>query len=221
MNNNEYEKIQLTKQDLQHVYGQIYSDTTKKLNLHLPTDPDDLLKQNVAAMLDEFLLEIFEMALDAFIVDGHELNRNKFDIRDVLSLDSAEHQKTDPFDFALNGVLRNTLQKLEEETIKVTKYRRELPLQARSTYNELIRRTDNEVTDILRELEENDETEEGEEDVGGSIVDQERLHEIENDYHESLRRLLELKNIVPVQRAEIDRLDETISFLEDVNQKTR
>ena len=46
--NNDYEKLQLSKQDLRYLYGQILNSTTSKLDLHLPTSNNDPLKTKVA-----------------------------------------------------------------------------------------------------------------------------------------------------------------------------
>ena len=69
----------------------------------------------------------------------------------MLSLKSKE--KIEPFDFELNAQLRDVLEHVEQETIQVSKLRRELPSRARETYDNLISNTDKDVSTILAELD--------------------------------------------------------------------
>lgn len=215
MNTNDYETIQLTKQDLRYLHGQIYQNIASKLDLHLPTSPNDPLKSNVAAALDDFLLDVFEMALDALVVDGSAImppaggaESRRDAVAALLALDSSE-QKTEPFDFELNAELRKVIQQVEEETVEVTRYRRELPQESRNAYEELVGKTDGEVTELLRQI---DHTEAAPVVLGE--LNPERAQLIERDYYESLQRLVKLNQVLPEQRADISRLAETILFLE-------
>jgi kinetochor protein Mis14/NSL1 len=216
MNTNDYETIQLTKQDLRYLHGQIYENTASKLDLHLPTSPNDPLKSNVAVALDDFLLDVFEMALDALVVDGSAIEppvggpESRRDVvAALLALDSSE-QKTEPFDFELNAELRKVIQQVEEETVEVTRYRRELPQDSRNAYEELVGKTDAEVTELLRQIDHAEAA-----PVVPGELDPERAQLIERDYYESLQRLVKLNQVLPEQRADISRLAETILFLED------
>lgn len=216
MNTNDYETIQLTKQDLRYLHGQIYQNTASKLDLHLPTSPNDPLKSNVAAALDDFLLDVFEMALDALVVDGSAIEppaggaeSRRDAVAALLALDSSE-QKTEPFDFELNAELREVIQQVEEETVEVTRYRRELPQDSRNAYEELVGKTDKEVTELLRQIDHAEAA-----PVVSGELDPERVQVIERDYYESLQRLVRLNQVLPEQRADISRLAETILFLED------
>lgn len=239
-NTNDYEKLQLSKQDLKFLYSQIYSKLSYRLNLHLPTSNNDPLKENVVNILEKYMLEVFDMAQNALIVDGEELllgenvdesvsatKLRQSKLAEILQINSGtksvSQDEVEPFDQEKNLELREILQNIEQETIKVTALRRELPKQAKLVYNELVRRTDSEVTSILEELDGADETNANEskaEDISTSGIDPTRLASIQNDYEEALTRLVELKNVLPGQRAEIDRLDETITFLEDLNRST-
>lgn len=165
-----------------------------------------MLKKKVAALLDEFLLDTFEMAGHAITVDGEELgvdSRQK--INKLLLFESSE--QTEPFDFELNGQLRSLLQQIEEETVQVTKLRREMPAKAGLTYDELVHKTDKEVTDILKEMDAYDTEEEPE-----------KIPPLDStNYNEALIRLNRLKHVLPQRKQEIDRLNETILFLEQLN----
>ena len=72
--NNDYEKLQLSKQDLRYLYGQILNNTTSKLDLHLPTSNNDPLKTKVANLLDDFIIDAFEMAKQSIMIDGYDMS---------------------------------------------------------------------------------------------------------------------------------------------------
>lgn len=214
---NDYEKLQLSKQDLRYLYGQILSNATSKLDLHLPTSNNDPLKTKVANLLDEFTLDAFDMAKQAIMIDGYDVSRikNTQPISDLLSLKSRE--KIEPFDFELNAQLRDVLEHVEQETIQVTKLRRDLPGKAKESYNSLISNTDNEVSVILAglESESQQELQDDEDEQNSNVLTLiPRIDSIVDDYQEALLRLNHLKKSIPEQKSELDRLDETILHLE-------
>lgn len=212
--NGDYEKLQLSKQDLRYIYGQILNNTTSKLDLHLPTSNNDPLKTKVAHLLDDFILDAFEMAKQAIIIDGYDLSGRKDTqpISELLSLKSRE--KIETFDFELNAKLRDVLENVEKETIQVTKLRRDLPHRARDTYDKLISTTDADVSTILAQMvSPAQELDADNEDMDDSAVIP-RLDEIVDDFEATLMRMSDLKKNIPEQKAEMDKLDETIELLE-------
>lgn len=216
--NNDYEKLQLSKQDLRYLYGQILNNTTSKLDLHLPTSNNDPLKTKVANLLDDFILDAFEMAKQSIMIDGYDMSgrKNPKPISELLSLKSKE--KIEPFDFELNAQLRDVLEHVEQETLQVSKLRRELPSRARETYDNLISNTDKDVSTILAELDSelqqelhnDDDDETGKDDL--SLVP--RIDSIVEDYQQAFLILNNLKRKIPEQKSELDKLDETIQLLE-------
>lgn len=216
--NNDYEKLQLSKQDLRYLYGQILNNTTSKLDLHLPTSNNDPLKTKVANLLDDFILDAFEMAKQSIMIDGYDMSgrKNPKPISELLSLKSKE--KIEPFDFELNAQLRDVLEHVEQETLQVSKLRRELPSRARETYDNLISNTDKDVSTILAELDSelqqelhnDDDDETGKGDL--SLVP--RIDSIVEDYQQAFLILNNLKRKIPEQKSELDKLDETIQLLE-------
>lgn len=216
--NNDYEKLQLSKQDLRYLYGQILNNTTSKLDLHLPTSNNDPLKTKVANLLDDFIIDAFEMAKQSIMIDGYDMSgrKNPKPISELLSLKSKE--KIEPFDFELNAQLRDVLEHVEQETIQVSKLRRELPSRARETYDNLISNTDKDVSTILAELDSelqqelhnDDDDETGKDDL--SLVP--RIDSIVEDYQQAFLILNNLKRKIPEQKSELDKLDETIQLLE-------
>lgn len=216
--NNDYEKLQLSKQDLRYLYGQILNNTTSKLDLHLPTSNNDPLKTKVANLLDDFIIDAFEMAKQSIMIDGYDMSgrKNPKPISELLSLKSKE--KIEPFDFELNAQLRDVLEHVEQETIQVSKLRRELPSRARETYDNLISNTDKDVSTILAELDSelqqelhnDDDDETGKDEL--SLMP--RIDSIVEDYQQAFLILNNLKRKIPEQKSELDKLDETIQLLE-------
>ncbi|ABN65017.2 predicted protein [Scheffersomyces stipitis CBS 6054] len=211
MNSTDYEKLNLSKQELKYVYSQIASKTTSKLDLHLPTSNNDPLKIKVASVLEEFLLGAFDMAKSGFVVDGNDMGTSKTAMSDILSLKARE--TVEPFDLETNARLRDILLKVEQETIEVTTLRRELPARAKQMYLELVSNTDKEVSAILEDLEKAAHTEEE-----ASTAELERIlphiDEFVKDYESHIHILNELKRAIPSRKAELDSLTETIDFLE-------
>lgn len=217
--NDDYEKIALSKQDLKFVYGQIVSSTISKLDLHLPEKNNDPMKDNIANLLDEFIVGGFDLLKYALIVDGidmsHESDRES--ISKILSLKPKE--KVEDFDASINAKLRDVLLRVEEETMDVTRLRREIPSRAKEAYKSIVSQTDMEITQILEETESEfiDKNSE-EENIMNSI---ENIDELANEYEKHILRLQQLKNSIPERKAELSRLQETINFLEDAYNKQK
>lgn len=206
MDNDNHDKIALSNQDLSWVYGQVLSSTTAKLDLHLPTSNSDPLKRRVAGMLEEFVQELFEMVKNAMVVDGEDLGRSLGPVADHIAYKPRE--KTEPFDFELNGELRNVLELVEKETIKVSTLRKDVPAKVKQAYQQLIESTDLLVSRILAELDVEEEAIMLEEnDV---LPD---LEGVVGDYEAAILALSKLNQSVPEQRAELAKLDSTMSYL--------
>lgn len=206
-----YDKIVLSKQDLAHLYRQFLVASQAKIQHHLPvSDRHDPLRVEVENIVNDNLAAAFEMAKLAFIVDGRDLAEENVLIRDILALQPLE--EVVPFDTELNQKLRAVIQLVEKETTEVTRLRRELPQQARDAYESLVASTDQEVTSIIKELA----------DVEREMVDIPTREEtipnadgIVQDLEESIKSLAGLKSALPRQQAQLDSLDQTITFLEE------
>lgn len=200
-----HDKINLSNQDLSWVYGQILSSTTSKLDLHLPTNNSDPLKRRVAGMLEEFVQELFEMVKHAMVVDGEDLEQTAAPIVDHIAYRPRE--KTEPFDLELNDELRNVLQLVEKETIKVSTLRKEIPAKVRQAYQQMIESTDTLVSRILAELDVEDAQQPDENDPFPD------LGAVAGDYETAILTLSKLNQSVPQQHAELSKLNSTISYL--------
>lgn len=215
---NDYEKLQLTKQDLSYLYSQILDRTKSKLDLHLPTaNNDDPLKAKVANLLDGFIVDAFEIARKSMIIDGKDMASGAGQhISELFSLKYKE--KVEPFNVEINAKLRGLLEHVDQETMEVTRLRRELPFRALTSYRELISSTDGEVSHIIASLEEeleklNQTSDEDDSKLNGMIP---KIDLMSDDYQTALNRMASLKKNIPEQKAELDKLNETLQFLEIV-----
>lgn len=209
----DYEKITLSKQDLRYIYGQILNQTTSKLDLHLPSLRSDPLKNKVANVLDEFLMETFDLAKSSLVIDGQDITYEGThqDIKDLLTLKPRE--KVEPFDLAINSKLRDILLQVEEETTALTRLRRELPIRVKDAYQNLVKKTDSEISTLLAELDEQNVTSDPE------VTIPDNMDEIANEYEKHILILNDLNKTIPARKAELNRYDDTILFLEVAHQQ--
>lgn len=209
----DYEKITLSKQDLRYIYGQILNQTTSKLDLHLPSLRSDPLKNKVANVLDEFLMETFDLAKSSLVIDGQDITYEGThqDIKDLLTLKPRE--KVEPFDLTINSKLRDILLQVEEETTALTRLRRELPIRVKDAYQNLVKKTDSEISTLLAELDEQNVTSDPE------VTIPDNMDEIANEYEKHILILNDLNKTIPARKAELNRYDDTILFLEVAHQQ--
>lgn len=203
-----HEKLQLSKQDLTFIYNQILNETLSKLDLHLPTTNDDPMKHKVTNLLHDFLKDVFEMAKNAMVIDGIDIGDSSTSISDVLSLTPRE--KTQPFDTELNSQLREILQNIEQETITVTQLRKNVPKDVDDKYSKVVQDVDQTVSSFLNELDSKQV-----ETPTTNDIEIPRIQEIIGHYEAHLIQLNELKDTVPKQRVEVEKLGEIAEFLED------
>ncbi|GEQ72808.1 hypothetical protein JCM33374_g6496 [Metschnikowia sp. JCM 33374] len=151
-----FTKISLTKQELAHVYRQFFYASQAKIKQMLPgCTPHDEFSTQIQNTISKHLERTFEMAKHAMVVDGRDLAAHDVSVHDLLSIQ--ERHEVVPFDVELNQQLRDLVETVEEETTEVTRLRRELPQQARDTYEQLVMATDEQVTAIVKETLENAE----------------------------------------------------------------
>lgn len=212
-----YEKIALSKQELTHIYKQFVDAAQKKYDQHLPvSDRHDPLQIEVENLVNETFAEVFEMAKYALVVDGLDFSEDDVSIKDFLLLRPTEEVM--PFDTQLNQKLRTVIQDVEKETTEVTRLRRELPERAKDAYELLISTTDEEVTSIIKSLNEKYDNQEVEShpDLLEAIPS---AKDLLSDYEESISRLSALKSDLPRQLAQVESWNSTAEFLEDRRQQ--
>lgn len=139
---NGYEKIALSKQEYSHVFENVLQAAMDKLNLHLPASENDPLKNEVSAMLEEFLVNSFDSSKYSILADGRDLDDTS--IQDILLLRTLEN--VEQIDAETTSKLRSILQEFETETVEVTRMRREVPIRASDVYKDVITKVDDEVS---------------------------------------------------------------------------
>lgn len=127
-------------------------------------------------------------------------------IKDLLTLKPRE--KVEPFDLAINSKLRDILLQVEEETTALTRLRRELPIRVKDAYQNLVKKTDSEISTLLAELDEQNVTSDPE------VTIPDNMDEIANEYEKHILILNDLNKTIPARKAELNRYDDTILFLE-------
>lgn len=213
-----YEKIALSKQELTHVYKQFVDAAQKKYEQHLPvSDRHDPLQIEVKNLVNETFAEVFEMAKWALVVDGLDFGEEDVSIKEFLLLKPTEEVM--PFDTQLNLKLRALIQDVEKETTEVTRLRRELPGRAKDAYELLISATDEEVTSIIKSLNDKHETSQEPESHPDLLETIPSARDLISDYEESIGRLSALKNDLPRQLAQVESWNSTVEFLEDRRQQ--
>lgn len=205
-----YEKISLTKQDLAHVYKQFINAVQDKAEHFMPVSGrDDPLRVDVENLVIETITEVFEMAKWAIIVDGNDFSQEDLSVKDVLLLQPTEEVM--PFDTQLNLTLRGLIQEVERETTEVTRLRRELPERAKDAYDLLVTTTDQEVTALLKSLNEADEAEEPSPELETTVPN---ADDLTKNYEESILRLQALKRDLPEQITTMGSWGQTMEFLD-------
>lgn len=213
-----HEKIALTKKELMYVYKQFVEAAHSKYSQHLPgSDRHDPLQIEVENLVNETFAEVFEMAKWALVVDGLDFSQENISIKELLLLKPTEEVM--PFDTELNLNLRTLIQQVEKETTEVTKLRRELPDRARDAYELLISTTDEEVTSIIKEL--NEEYKERSKSAENRDLKEviPSANDLICDYEESIERLSALKKALPEQLAQVESWNNTVDFLEERHQQ--
>ena len=212
MSNSHYEKIGLSAHELRYVYGQIYNRAKERLDIHLPQEGEDnvAFKNLVFEYISDLLVEGFELAKHSVVIDGRDVDDR---IVDVLRLQPKE--VIAPLDVSINDRLRQVLLNVEQKTIEVTKLRREIPAQVHAVYDDLVASVDSQVSKILEDIENSGEDVE---EVDDMIPRFEDIDAMVDDFEHHIFILNELKQSIPKCKAELDRFDETILFLENTHQ---
>ncbi|EGW29934.1 uncharacterized protein SPAPADRAFT_63557 [Spathaspora passalidarum NRRL Y-27907] len=211
-------KITLSRDDLRYVYNQLYISTMDRLNLHLPTEENDPMKNQVATILNEFLLNVFDDARHSLIVDGVADDKP---ISEVLALPERQ-EVVEPFDVELNQQLKDTLLEFENEIVKSTTQKRELPKQAAAEYEKFVDRVDQGVSEYLAKIDEEVEVINNQESFDFEIEDKDiPYEELRAKYLDTLEKLDELKQIVPETESRLERDLQTMAFLEQAYERQK
>lgn len=216
----DYEKIDLSKQDFQYVFNNILQAIMAKLNLHLPAAQNDPLKEQVSTILEEFLINTFDNSKYSILADGLDLQNVL--IHDILSLKTLEN--VEKIDSEITLKLRKIFQEFEQETVDVTKLRRDLPKQASEVYSDIIKQTDGEVSEIISMIEQQSQEYQKEQQVNNDdgfekIIESMDFPQINQNYTDHLQLLNETNKNLPSLKIEFEKYNKTVQFLEDAYQQ--
>lgn len=230
-----YRKILLSKRELAHVYRNIFYASQDKINQIVPgSTPYDDFVIRIQNIISEDLETTFDMARHALIVDGSDLANENVPINELLSVQETE--EVVPFDAELNQELRDLIEMVEIETTEVTQLRRELPQQARDVYEHLVRATDQQVTEIIKECSENNKnlelskTDLGLDDDtnfskvllianGHSPILQKDT--VRAKFEKAIENIYQVKQEFPLLQSHFDNLDKTTELLLSIQRKQR
>lgn len=200
-----HEKLQLVGEDVKYLKSQFSEASEAKLSLHLPTD--DSLKVRVKELVEEFIQETFEMARHSMVVNGVDMTTQE-SLSGALTRDT---EAVEPFDVELNEKLRNMYAQVDEETMEVTKLRRQVPEEAKQAYLDKLQENEDALRRAEEEQEEKDQAEQEENDeLPKSSVPWERIQE---DYHDTLKLIHSLVKSVPEVYSGLNELQEALEFV--------
>lgn len=194
----ESSKIHLAAGDIRFVELRIFAAAIQKLDTDLPNLLDaDPLRAAIAGDLTVTIDRVLEMVKSALVVDGHEISdalplRKHVPRRDV--------ERVEPFDADLNERLRQLYREVEEETIAVTRLRKEGPARVEEAWERALSRVGASAGDDLAEEPE---------------VVLPSLKGLADDYAYSLQQLQVLQDLLLNQEQLVVRASRVCDFLEE------
>lgn len=106
--------------------------------------------------------------------------------------------EVEPFDFSLQDQVRKAYQEVEQETIKLTKMRRDAPSEIKKSYEDSLEQSVTKIEALQKELEQLEdeidvEFEDHEEKFNQGVKS--RLDDIIADYEESIKSIKDIKDV--------------------------
>ena len=215
---NDYEKIAITRKELKTLYNNILKSMVLKLNLHLPTTHNDPIKNEVYLKVETCLLNSFQNLLCSLLVDGED--RRNEPIRELLLVNDKDDE-VEPFDVELDNELRTILTEYDDVTVELSELKRSLLKGISEKYQNSVVRIDDEVTRIIRLIDENvgQREKEGLMDVvlaKWGDVDIDRMNE---EYFKYLQTVNQLSEEVPLLRRDVGAYSKLVDFLKEREMK--
>ncbi|ODV75560.1 MIND complex subunit NSL1 [Cyberlindnera jadinii NRRL Y-1542] len=209
----EQQKVALALADVKHLQAALSKEAKNKLDLYLPNaDDKDALKSKVFSLVDDFIYEIFERSKDGMEIDGMD---RSVSLRSMLENPTNE---VEPFDFALQEEVRKLYQEVEDETMRLTKLRREKPQSLKRSYEESFNSSMEKLHSLEREIEALEEEEDSRDTELDAHMDKvqslrPKLDEMTREYADSLHSLKEIRDEIPKQRDELSKLNQITKFI--------
>jgi len=215
---NDYEKIAITRKELKTLYNNILKSMVLKLNLHLPTTHNDPIKNEVYLKVETCLLNSFQNLLCSLLVDGED--RRNEPIRELLLVNDKDDE-VEPFDVELDNELRTILTEYDDVTVELSELKRSLLKGISEKYQNSVVRIDDEVTRIIRLIDENVGQREKEGVIDDALaklgdVDIDRMNE---EYFKYLQTVNQLSEEVPLLRRDVGAYSKLVDFLKEREMK--
>ncbi|ODV58048.1 MIND complex subunit NSL1 ASCRUDRAFT_129312 [Ascoidea rubescens DSM 1968] len=230
-----FEKIHLQKADVKYLYHQVHKAAMDKLNLYLPSESqqadnnneEDPVREKVRLLVEEFILNSFELTKYSCIIDGKEFLDDDDPLRQILVNNSSNRknknqerrEEIESFDFELNQKLREAYKAVEDETVKVTEKRRNLPQKSVKLFEEQQNINKSKIDTSLSKLEEIEKQidQDYQNEDNGIYIDDEVKTDYEDmmaEFNDTLKRLQEVKQHVPQRKQELEKLQVLMNFVE-------
>ncbi|KAK9458027.1 kinetochore protein Mis14 like-domain-containing protein [Dipodascopsis uninucleata] len=208
-----HQKLQLVSQDIKYLREKFLEAAREKINSHFPQPGDQILKAQTAKIVDEFVNNMFESAKYSFIVNG--LDGSDPSLKSLFNgrQDKDNSENYEPFDLDLNEKVRELYAQIDEETVEVTKLRREVPKEVLEKYKAELDNIDKDQRGRLQ-------TSAAEENAlpNQSIEELIPDHDfIKNDFDSFIKVLREMKSEISSTVSKADQAEEALKYLRSSN----
>lgn len=206
-----HSKLQLVAEDVRFLKQQFKDAAEAKIDVNLDCDKNDPVRKRVDEIVQQFISDTFEMSKHAMIIDGEEMGDK--DLSVVLERDD----DVEPFDLALNDRLRQLYAQVDEKTLEVTQLRRTVPFEAIQVYS------NNKLDPKSLSINETDENNTNNNDDENEEIQKENYtlsNRAQMDYTNALTLLSNLKQKVPDELIELEKLEQTINYLSATSSTT-
>ncbi|KAM3159573.1 Nsl1p [Lachancea thermotolerans] len=202
-------KLDVRVEQVRSIYGQFQSILDEKVALHLPQEQDSI-KGEVLLQLQKFLAEAMDMASDSLnVVNANE----RASLTELLA--QSRQQFVDPFDLDLNEQVRKKYQEWEDQTVKVAQLRREAPRKLHESYENEAQLALQEADTLINSFSQETPAEQnGAGQAKEEPIELPNLPRLGEDYQEALKNLSAAKTQTPQNRAQIQKLEQLVAFLE-------
>ncbi|KAK9446433.1 kinetochore protein Mis14 like-domain-containing protein [Limtongia smithiae] len=211
-----HQKLQLVSEDLRYLVEKFTEVAKSRVSQHFPLatagSKDEVLRTEVEALVQQFILEMFDMAKHGIVVNGQD--GSEISLQSLLNSDTTKNEADnyEPFDLELNEEVRQLYAQIDEETVEVTKLRREAPLRTLANYKRQLEELEKQQQEHFSV---NDEEQKVDADKAQLTVDEVLLRKtnVETDFNEFVASLREMKKDIPGTLSKLDRASAAITHL--------
>ncbi|KAK7206258.1 kinetochore protein Mis14 like-domain-containing protein [Myxozyma melibiosi] len=208
-----HQKLQLVSEDVRYLQKIFMEAAQSKIDTHLPSkSAEESLRAEVAEKVKEFIAKVFDFSKHSIVVNGMEGADPSLDaLMKAKEMDKEEAEAVEPFDLELNEKVRELYAQIDDETVAVTKLRREAPLRAVEHYKKELEAE--EINKKIHTLEDDDDSM----SIDAPEVDIEKIiprrDAIEADFDKFIASLREMKKTVPGTISKVERAEAVIAHL--------